>query len=88
MQASGPNNGFYNRTENSLLVVVFITDEDDCSLNDGGILHHDTDGGCDETDSQGLFSIAETKEFLDNLAGEGRYVVVGIACNQISPPDF
>lgn len=74
-----PNEGFYRKDENSLLVVVFITDEDDCSVQNGGYIHSSLTVSCDESQSTGLFPVSETKDFLDTLAGgEGRYVVVGI----------
>ncbi len=74
-----PNEGFYRKDENSLLVVVFITDEDDCSVQNGGYIHSTLTVACDESQSTGLFLVPETKDFLDTLAGgEGRYVVVGI----------
>jgi hypothetical protein len=77
----GPNEGFYRQTENSLLVVVVITDEDDCSIQNGGTMTLTLTGGsdCDEATSTGLFPPEEMKVFLDTLTGgEGRYVVVGI----------
>jgi len=77
----GPNEGFYRKTENSLLVVVVITDEDDCSIQNGGTMSLSLLEGsdCNEETSTGLFPPEEMKVFLDGLTGgEGRYVVVGI----------
>lgn len=82
MAAGGPNEGFYRQDQESLLVVVFITDEDDCSVEEGGMLVSDgaTTSDCNPDKSEGLYSIASVKGFLDDMAGgEGRYVAVAIA---------
>jgi len=82
METGGPNEGFYRKDEDSLLVVVIITDEDDCSIENGGTMQLSLAGGadCSEEKSEGLYITEETKAFLDEVAGgEGRYVVVGIA---------
>ncbi|MDD5308703.1 MAG: hypothetical protein PHU25_15405 [Deltaproteobacteria bacterium] len=81
MQAGGPNEGFYTKDDNSLLVVVMITDEDDCSIENGGIAVISATGAsdCNEATSTLLYKASDVKQFLDNTAGgEGRYVVVGI----------
>ncbi|MCP4675016.1 MAG: hypothetical protein GY854_05825 [Deltaproteobacteria bacterium] len=78
----GPNEGFYRKNADSLLVVVMITDEDDCSIDKGGTMILSLAGGadCNENTSTGLYSAEEMKDFLDVLTGgTGRYVVVGIA---------
>ena len=81
--AGNPNEGFYRKDEASLLVVVFITDEDDCSIVEGGTMNVSFQGGsdCDEETSTGLYQPETMIEFLDELTGggEGRYVLVGIA---------
>ncbi len=88
----GPNEGFYRRDHQSLLVVVMITDEDDCSIEQDGFMGIGTTTGrtCNEQTSIGLYTPAQTKTYLDTVAlGEDRYVVVGIAgpgpgtCNTI-----
>jgi hypothetical protein len=77
-----PNEGFYRKGTNSLLVVVIITDEDDCSVVDDGLIVHDSLDGvvCGEK-SEGVYDVEErTKMFLDDISdGPGRYVVVGVA---------
>jgi len=78
----GPNAGFYRKDENSLLVVVIITDEDDCSVEPGGIMALTVAGvtDCDETKSEKLYVLEDVKSFLDNLTGgKGRYVMTAIA---------
>ena len=55
-----PNGGFYSQSDESLLVLVIVTDEDE--------------------DAVSLTSPAQTKAYLDTLAGgEERYGVVVIA---------
>ncbi|MDD5309542.1 MAG: hypothetical protein PHU25_19670 [Deltaproteobacteria bacterium] len=81
MQAGGANEGFYGKDDDSLLVVVMITDEDDCSIEEGGTMTVSAKGAsdCDEATSTGLYKAADVKQFLDDVAGgAGRYVVVGI----------
>jgi len=79
----GPNEGFYRKGDDSLLVVVIITDEDDCSIQNGGVMTISMAGGadCNEETSIGLYKAATMIQFLDDLTGggDGRYVVVGIA---------
>jgi len=78
----GPNAGFYRKNADSLLVVVVITDEDDCSIDPGGVMFRSTNGAadCNEKRSKGLYMPEDMKNFLDNLTGgPDRYVVVGIA---------
>jgi hypothetical protein len=79
----GPNEGFYRKGEGSLLVIVIITDEDDCSIQNGGTMVLSMSGGadCNEETSTGLYKASKMVEFLDELTGggDGRYVVVGIA---------
>lgn len=81
LEPGGPNEGFYRKLESSLLVIVFITDEDDCSLEDGGTAVTTYTGGtCDPAESTGLESVEEKWQVLDTAAGGGgRYVVVSIA---------
>lgn len=78
-----PNHGFYRREGGeSLLAVVIITDEDDCSVEQGGVLYTATEDWmpCDGTKGKGVYQAAQMKTFLDDLTGgPGRYVVVGIA---------
>ncbi len=77
----GPNEGFYRKDENSLLVVVMITDEDDCSIENGGRMELSVSGAsdCNENLSKGLYTPEQMKDFLDDLTGgAGRYVFVGI----------
>jgi hypothetical protein len=86
-----PNEGFYRKNEDSLLVVVMITDEDDCSIEPGGImsLSMATLADCSEKTSTGLYTSEKMKEFLDNLTGgPGRYVVVGIAGEKACSTQF
>jgi hypothetical protein len=76
------NEGFYRKNENSLLVVVIITDEDDCSIENGGVMKISLTGGsdCNENTSKKLYTVQGIKDFLDDkTGGPGRYVVVGIA---------
>ncbi|MCU0662061.1 MAG: hypothetical protein MUC50_07015, partial [Myxococcota bacterium] len=78
----GANEGFYRKGEDSLLVVVIITDEDDCSVEEGGTLIADsvTGSDCNPAKCKGLYAIDDSKMFLDELTGgEGRYVVTAIA---------
>lgn len=78
----GANEGFYSREDNSLLAVVMITDEDDCSVESGGVLVRDASGNsdCSSDKSKGIYDLDEAKGFLDDLTGgEGRYVAVAIA---------
>ncbi len=78
----GPNEGFYRKDGDSLLVVVIITDEDDCSIENGGTITVPLDSGynCGGPDATALYQLDEMKTWLDDLAGgEGRYVVVSIA---------
>ncbi|MDD5309999.1 MAG: hypothetical protein PHU25_21995 [Deltaproteobacteria bacterium] len=80
-QDGGPNEGFYRKDGKSLLVIVIITDEDDCSIENGGTMSVGLQGSsdCDGAASKGLYDPAGTAGFIDDLAGgEGRYVVVGI----------
>jgi hypothetical protein len=78
----GPNEGFYPSDEDALLVIVIITDEDECSVDEGGTMVTTISGGtdCDEAQSTGLYDLEAGAQFVDDLAGgPGRYVVVGIA---------
>ncbi|MCP4678853.1 MAG: hypothetical protein GY854_25870 [Deltaproteobacteria bacterium] len=76
----GGNQGFYRKDEESLLVVIMITDEDDCSVENGGVIASPGGVGCNEAASQKMYTVEFMKEFLDNLTGGvGRYVVIGIA---------
>jgi hypothetical protein len=87
----GTNEGFYTPGGDSLLVVVIITDEDDCSIEEGGQMKVSAKGAsdCSEATSIGLYPPAETKEFLDDLTGgEERYVVVTIAAVQQCQSEF
>ncbi|MDD5308702.1 MAG: hypothetical protein PHU25_15400, partial [Deltaproteobacteria bacterium] len=81
-QDGGPNEGFYTKDDKSLLVVIFITDEDDCSIVNGGVFGEDssqTPMGCIEAISKGLYDVSEVAGFVNDLAGgEDRSVVVGI----------
>lgn len=76
-----PNEGFYRKDENSLLVVVLITDEDDCSIENGGTMGRgmlDTKD-CTDAQSKGLYDPNEMKTMLDEVTGgPGRYVVLAI----------
>jgi hypothetical protein len=77
-----PNEGFYRKGQSSLLVVVIVTDEDDCSIQEGGTmaLSYTDASDCDEATSFGLYEPESMKLFLDELTGgPERYVVVGIA---------
>lgn len=87
----GPNEGFYRKNADSLLVVVIITDEDDCSIEKNGVMYRSTNGAadCNENKSKGLYVTEDIKKFLDNLTGgEDRYVVVGIAGPKDCTSDF
>lgn len=87
----GVNEGFYRKDSDSLLVVVIITDEDDCSIEEGGKLFVSAMGSsdCNEKKSTGLYAALDTKTFLDNLTGgEGRYVLVSIAALTPCESDF
>lgn len=87
----GPNEGFYRSDKNSLLVVVIITDEDDCSIANGGVMAVSTTGGadCNEKQSKGIYMPEDIKTFLDGLTGgEGRYVLVGIGGPTDCSSDF
>ncbi|MCP4606938.1 MAG: VWA domain-containing protein [Proteobacteria bacterium] len=78
---SGPNEGFYRKNSDTLLVVVMITDEDDCSVEEGGAIFvpFAASDQCDEQRSEKVYTPEGMKEFLDNLTGgPGRYVVIGI----------
>ncbi len=91
LEPGGTNAGFYDPQGDSLLVVVIITDEDDCSIEEGGRMVVSATGAsdCDEDKSVGLYPPVETKQFLDNLTGgEDRYVVVTIAAQQQCQSDF
>jgi hypothetical protein len=82
MASGGPNEGFYPSDENALLVVVIITDEDECSVEEGGTMVTTIEGGtdCDQDASTELYDLTAGVDFLDVLTGgAGRYVVVGIA---------
>jgi hypothetical protein len=85
------NEGFYRKNQDSLLVIVLITDEDDCSIQNDGVMQVSLQGGadCNEETSTGLYKPEAMVQFLDELTGggDGRYVVVGIAggeggCNE------
>lgn len=87
---SKPNFGFYRKDDETLLVVVVLTDEDDCSVSNGAkvgldpIAQDAATGAsidrCDESKSTGMEPAEDAKAFLDELTGgEGRYVFVGIA---------
>ncbi|MCU0665100.1 MAG: hypothetical protein MUC50_22595 [Myxococcota bacterium] len=94
-----PNYGFYEKDKDKLLVVVVLTDEDDCSVNNKAKvaldpIAADPGGGsvdrCDESKSEGMIPVEDVKGFLDELTGgDGRYVFVGIAgpkaCESNSP---
>ncbi len=84
----GPNDGFYRKDQQSLLVVVMISDEDDCSVDNGGNIRLDLNSNCAPALSTGIYTIPRVKQLLDDFTGgEGRYVVVGIAggasCNPL-----
>ncbi len=81
-QSGGPNDGFYRKDEDSLLVIVVITDEDDCSIEKGGLMVTSALGAadCNESKSEGLYTVGYMKDLVDEVTGgEGRYVVIGIA---------
>jgi hypothetical protein len=81
-----PNEGFYEADGRTLLVVVVITDEDDCSVPPGAtILTGATYPGTTEAKcTGGWYEPQYFKDFLDDLTGgKGRYVFVGVA----APPD-
>jgi hypothetical protein len=84
----GPNEGFYRKDGDSLLVVVIITDEDDCSIEEGGKMIATAKGASDCGSSTGIYPPADTKTFLDNLAGPERYVVIGMAAHQQCTSEF
>ncbi|MCP4675078.1 MAG: hypothetical protein GY854_06155 [Deltaproteobacteria bacterium] len=81
LELGGANEGFYRKDEDSLLVVVIITDEDDCSVVEGGLVKgNSADSTCVEQGSPGMYVVEDTKDLLDQTAGgSGRYVVVAIA---------
>lgn len=90
-EAGGPNEGFYRAGTDSLLVIVMITDEDDCSITNGGQLMVSSTGGADcETDtSNGLYSTSRTKNFLDDIAdGPERYLLISMAGKSECTTDF
>ena len=65
-----PNEGFYNRDEQDLLVFVIITDEDQTLYASGTQL----------ADTAPVIDSPQIKSYLDNLAGgEERYGVIAIA---------
>lgn len=79
-----PNAGFFRKELETLLVVVFITDEDDCSVEQNGRVWTEsiTTGisRCIPGNSQGMAPPSATKDFLDTLTGgEGHYVIATIA---------
>lgn len=75
-----PNAGFYTKHQDHLLVVVIITNEEDCSIDDGGTLMFTGTGSCDDEESEGLYAPERVKGILDDATGrEGRYVMVAIA---------
>lgn len=81
-ESGKPNEGFYRKDEDSLLVIVVITDEDDCSIDQGGLMVTSALGesDCSETKSKGLYTVDYIKGVVDEVTGgEGRYVVIGIA---------
>ncbi len=91
MASGAPNEGFYRKNENSLLAIVIITDEDDCSVNNGGTIATTLAGGsdCDETKSIGLYNVEDTQIFLDGITGgAGRYVLVGIGGQSVCSSAF
>jgi hypothetical protein len=76
-----PNEGFYDKGGDSLLVIVVITDEDDCSIENGGTMATSLAGSsdCNEATSTGLYDVAESAAYVNDVAGgDGRFVVVGI----------
>jgi hypothetical protein len=76
----GPNAGFFTPQSDALLVVVIITNEEDCSIQDGGRLMFDGAGMCDDEGSEGLLTPKSMKAFLDDLTGgEGRFFMVVLA---------
>jgi hypothetical protein len=77
--AGMPNEGFYRKDEDSLLVVVLITDEDDCSVVPGGVTKVPLTGSS-SCGGPGIYDPEDMFQFLIDLTGgEGRFVVVGIA---------
>jgi hypothetical protein len=80
-EPGGPNEGFYRKDESSLLVVVLITDEDDCSIEEGGISQRNDETGseCSGPAASGLYPPEDVVDFLVDLTGDmGRFVVIGI----------
>lgn len=76
----GPNAGFFTPKTDALLVAIIITNEEDCSIENGGRLMFDGAGMCDDEGSEGLYTPQRVKAFLDDLTGgEGRYVMLVIA---------
>ncbi|MDD5308343.1 MAG: hypothetical protein PHU25_13565 [Deltaproteobacteria bacterium] len=81
-EPGGRNEGFYDKGGSALLVAIFITDEDDCSIENGGIMAISMAGSsdCNEATSTGLYDVGAIKTWLDGVTGgAGRSVVVGIA---------
>ncbi len=81
-EPGGPNHGFYRRDEGSLLVIVIITDEDDCSIRNGGtmVIPFTGSAACGGPNDIGVYTPQEMRDWLDeHTGGPGRYVVVGIA---------
>jgi hypothetical protein len=82
----GPNEGFYVNDGSSLLVVIVITDEDDCSIANGGTFGQDNSAqpmGCLESISKGLYDVSDVAGFVGDLTGGGgRSVMVGIGGDQ------
>jgi hypothetical protein len=77
-----PNEGFYRAGQNTLLAVVLITDEDDCSVVEGGTIVTSLASGiaCDDGASIGLYEEADVATYLDDLTGgPGRSVVAAVA---------
>jgi len=86
MAAGQPNEGFYVNDGSSLLVVVIITDEDDCSTTFTGSLTDLPDDSCASHPQNvqdtvyHLEPLQNYRDYLDGLfGGPERYVLVGIA---------
>jgi len=78
LTASGEYNDGFLR-EDSLFIVVFITDEDDCSRLDNDFEIH-VDHCMTNPEGHNLVDLQEYKDYLDDkFGGESRYVVVSIA---------
>jgi hypothetical protein len=74
------NDGFYQPSTKTILATVILSDEDDCSIENGGTMVNNGETACDGNKSQGLYITSDIVKILEEKSGSPQnYITIGIA---------